>query len=368
MGAVEHPARTAPSQGWRKRRVARRSLLLGLAAVTVSCTSTFPDLRHATFTCQGVASSQKPAPRLAGRAHGGAAKVQRSMLPGRTLRLRAAGSAVVDKDAIPARGLGLAARAVLSLVVGFAGLTGLLYFTAGIDSIMHRTSGIISGASPTVALLTGLATGGLHTFAGPDHLAGLSPLVIRQRRSFLGAFALGALWGSGHATGQFLIGLAFLAVHVGLLRTSWVPVLGQLSGVLVGLSLVLIGAIGFKEASEFKPEEEEKEEEEKSEQGRDVFTLATYATGVLHGLSPDAVFFILPALSLPRIAAIFHVVGVTVSSLVCMGCYTALLNALCRRSPKLSLVSGVASSIAIALGLCVLAASFRLSLPLPFLE
>ena len=37
---------------------------------------------------------------------------------------------------------------------------------------------------------------------GPDHLAALAPLVIGQRRSIFAAFGLGALWGSGHATGQ----------------------------------------------------------------------------------------------------------------------------------------------------------------------
>ena len=40
--------------------------------------------------------------------------------------------------------------------------------------------------------------------AGPDHLAALAPLVIGKRRSIFAAFGLGALWGSGHATGQLV--------------------------------------------------------------------------------------------------------------------------------------------------------------------
>ena len=39
---------------------------------------------------------------------------------------------------------------------------------------------------------------------GPDHLAALAPLVIGKRRSVFAAFGLGALWGSGHATGQLV--------------------------------------------------------------------------------------------------------------------------------------------------------------------
>jgi hypothetical protein len=40
--------------------------------------------------------------------------------------------------------------------------------------------------------------------AGPGHLAALAPLVIGKRRSIFAAFGLGALWGSGHATGQLV--------------------------------------------------------------------------------------------------------------------------------------------------------------------
>lgn len=55
--------------------------------------------------------------------------------------------------------------------------------------------------------MIGLAVGGLHTVAGPDHLAALAPLVIGKRRTPFAAFGLGALWGSGHATGQLVVGL-----------------------------------------------------------------------------------------------------------------------------------------------------------------
>lgn len=54
----------------------------------------------------------------------------------------------------------------------------------------------------------GLAAGCLHTLAGADHLAALTPLTIGQ--SHLRASMLGALWGFGHSTGQLMLGLAMV--------------------------------------------------------------------------------------------------------------------------------------------------------------
>ena len=51
----------------------------------------------------------------------------------------------------------------------------------------------------------GLAAGCLHTLAGADHLAALTPLTIG--RSQFKASLLGALWGLGHSTGQLILGL-----------------------------------------------------------------------------------------------------------------------------------------------------------------
>jgi hypothetical protein len=51
----------------------------------------------------------------------------------------------------------------------------------------------------------GLAAGCLHTLAGADHLAALTPLTIG--RSHFKASLMGALWGFGHSTGQLILGL-----------------------------------------------------------------------------------------------------------------------------------------------------------------
>lgn len=53
----------------------------------------------------------------------------------------------------------------------------------------------------------GLVAGCLHTLAGADHLAALTPLTIG--RSHWKASLLGALWGFGHSTGQASRGLGW---------------------------------------------------------------------------------------------------------------------------------------------------------------
>lgn len=133
--------------------------------------------------------------------------------------------------------------AVASVAVAL-GLVALLYCTSFVEGAMHKlVAPPMKAKSPSFALLIGLAVGGLHTVAGPDHLAALAPLVIGKRRSIFAAFGLGALWGSGHATGQLVIGLGCLAVHLGLLQMHVATALQQMSGILVGLSLIAIGIL-----------------------------------------------------------------------------------------------------------------------------
>lgn len=56
----------------------------------------------------------------------------------------------------------------------------------------------------------GLAAGCLHTLAGADHLAALTPLTIG--RSYFKASLMGALWGFGHSTGQLILGLLMVVL------------------------------------------------------------------------------------------------------------------------------------------------------------
>lgn len=84
------------------------------------------------------------------------------------------------------------------------------------------------------ALAAGLAAGGLHVLAGPDHLAAIGALSAdrRARLSFLGF-----RWGSGHALGVLLVGLAAM----GLRSFADLAPLERWGEALVGLALMVAG-------------------------------------------------------------------------------------------------------------------------------
>mmetsp|Transcript_11801 Transcript_11801/g.21493 ORF Transcript_11801/g.21493 Transcript_11801/m.21493 type:complete len:359 (+) Transcript_11801:58-1134(+) len=272
-----------------------------------------------------------------------------------------------------------AGRGLLQAVGITCGLLALLTITSVFEKLSHSTSGLMSGQSPMLAAVIGVAVGTLHTVAGPDHLASLAPMVIGRRRSVFENFGLGALWGSGHATGQLIIGIACLLVKVGLLQFSWAEALGQVSGWLVGISLIGIGVLGIKEVGEYQKEmagiDSGLESHNRShghshshggsDKRRGRFGWATYGTGVLHGLSPDAIVFLIPALALPRWSAVSHIGGVVLGTLVAMGAVTAALGALCQRAVRLNRISTSASGVAILLGVSILLGELGLTIPLP---
>ncbi|KAI8476331.1 MAG: hypothetical protein J3K34DRAFT_464170 [Monoraphidium minutum] len=250
-----------------------------------------------------------------------------------------------------------------------------------------------AGASPTGAqqaaqsAWAGLAAGFLHTLCGPDHLAALTPLTIGRNRA--AAAALGALWGFGHSTGQLILGLALV-----LLKERFhdiIPALSRWSGTVVGLTLIAIGLMGLYETF-FEPEHAHDDEAAAAAAsveaaagpalaaagaGGGVAPIrsgvrvgwATYATGIVYGLQPDALFVVVPALALPtRLAAVAYCSMFVIGTVAAMGGYTAVIGAssaaLTKQRPWLQdHLSTVASCVAIVVGLLVLASGFGLELP-----
>ncbi|VAH87570.1 unnamed protein product [Triticum turgidum subsp. durum] len=150
----------------------------------------------------------------------------------------------------------------------------------------------------------GFFAGCLHTLSGPDHLVALAPLSIGRSR--LESGLVGALWGCGHDAGQIIFGLLFLLLkdrlHIEVLRIWGTRV--------VGLTLLMIGATGIREASEVQEsglilEGVDMNGSEPLQQAPAVAPrkkkvgFTTFATGVIHGLQPDALLMVLPALALP---------------------------------------------------------------------
>lgn len=210
---------------------------------------------------------------------------------------------------------------------------------------------------------TGFLAGCLHTLSGPDHLAALAPLSIGRTR--MESAAVGALWGCGHDTGQLIFGLVFLLLkdqlHIEVIRNWGTRV--------VGVTLLVIGAMGIREASEVPAplvalESGGYEAVASPSIAKKKVGFATFATGIVHGLQPDALMMILPALALPsRVAGAAFLAMFLVGTVIAMGSYTVFIGscseALKDRVPRVTeKLTWASSLVAIALGLAIIISQF----------
>ncbi|KAJ9178800.1 hypothetical protein P3X46_010652 [Hevea brasiliensis] len=240
-----------------------------------------------------------------------------------------------------------------------------------------KTGGPVAAAAVGAKLLrtellssawTGFLAGCLHTLSGPDHLAALAPLSIGRSR--MESAVVGALWGCGHDAGQVIFGLLFLLLkdqlHIEIIRTWGTRI--------VGFTLLVIGAMGIREASEApnpcvalengECDVSVYETLESPTVGKKKIGFATFATGIVHGLQPDALMMVLPALALPsRLAGAAFLVMFLLGTVVAMGSYTVFIGscsqALKDRMPRITeKLTWISSLIAIALGLAIIISQF----------
>ncbi|KAK9051911.1 hypothetical protein SSX86_028539 [Deinandra increscens subsp. villosa] len=217
---------------------------------------------------------------------------------------------------------------------------------------------------------TGFFAGCLHTLSGPDHLAALAPLSIGRSR--VESALVGALWGCGHDAGQVIFGLLFLLLkdrlHIEIIRTWGTRV--------VGFTLLVIGAMGIREASEVPSPCVALENGEcdvsvyeasladPTISKKKKIGFATFATGIIHGLQPDALMMVLPALALPsRLAGAAFLGMFLVGTVIAMGSYTVFIGscsqALKDRIPRITeKLTWISSMVAIALGLGIIISQF----------
>ncbi|KDP29668.1 hypothetical protein JCGZ_18830 [Jatropha curcas] len=215
---------------------------------------------------------------------------------------------------------------------------------------------------------TGFLAGCLHTLSGPDHLAALAPLSIGRSR--MESAVVGALWGCGHDAGQVIFGLLFLLLkdrlHIEVIRTWGTRV--------VGFTLLVIGAMGIREASEVPTpcvalengecDVSVYEALQSPTVGKKKIGFATFATGIVHGLQPDALMMVLPALALPsRLAGAAFLIMFLLGTVVAMGSYTVFIGscsqALKDRVPRITeKLTWISSLVAIALGLAIIISQF----------
>eukprot|EP00581_Thalassiosira_minuscula_P028670 CAMPEP_0183754484 /NCGR_PEP_ID=MMETSP0739-20130205/3560_1 /TAXON_ID=385413 /ORGANISM="Thalassiosira miniscula, Strain CCMP1093" /LENGTH=383 /DNA_ID=CAMNT_0025991111 /DNA_START=24 /DNA_END=1175 /DNA_ORIENTATION=- len=136
------------------------------------------------------------------------------------------------------------------------------------------TPPIITNLAVQLSALTATITGGvfagsLHAIAGPDHLAALIPRCVGL--PWYRAARVGAVWGLGHGVSATLLGLAGYLFKKGV-RLSGVFGIGSGGGnngfdllhhagsfmeLAIGVSLIVIGLLGIKEAREWEAPPEE---------------------------------------------------------------------------------------------------------------
>ena len=100
------------------------------------------------------------------------------------------------------------------------------------------------------ATIGGIFAGGLHAVTGPDHLAALLPLCMGRR--WWVALYTGAYWGLGHGIGAALVGALAFAVRGALNLNA----LSAYMEAAVGVSIIIIGANGIREAREWNTDHE----------------------------------------------------------------------------------------------------------------
>jgi hypothetical protein len=191
-----------------------------------------------------------------------------------------------------------------------------------------------------VALLGGLIAGMLHVWSGPDHLAALAPLAVRQPRR---AWVPGTRWGLGHSAGVAVVGLLSLWLRDLLpvdLLSSW----GER---LVGVMLFGIGLWGLRKAFQNKVHAHEHEHggerhlhvhvhaqaiaHERSEAHHHAH--AAFGIGILHGLAGSSHFLgVLPVLAFPTTAqAVAYLVAFGAGTVASMAAFSSVVGLLATR-------------------------------------
>jgi len=186
-----------------------------------------------------------------------------------------------------------------------------------------------------ISTIAGFAAGSIHVFAGPDHLAAVSPLAIEQKQS---AGSLGLRWGLGHTSGVCLLG--FFAL---LFREMFsLNAISGYSEKLVGVILIFIGLWGIKKAVTKKIHAHthdhnniehthfhfhanvHKKEIEKTHN----HFHAAFGVGIMHGLAGTShIFGILPALAFAsQTDAVLYLISFGVGTILSMVIFSTFLG------------------------------------------
>ena len=181
--------------------------------------------------------------------------------------------------------------------------------------------------------LAGLLAGAHHALTGPDHMAGVAPLVARAERR---PWRIGFSWGLGHAGG------ALIAAGIALALRSRIPGLEEqlsaLSERVVGLVLCVIGALGLRAAL-------------RREQAKHAHEHSAFGLGLVHGAAGlSHLYAVVPSLALPGVALpASYLGGYAAGCLGALTVFAAVLGRMPRKHARVWL--GVTSGASLATGL-----------------
>jgi ABC-type nickel/cobalt efflux system permease component RcnA len=177
-----------------------------------------------------------------------------------------------------------------------------------------------------IASLTGLLTGIIHVFSGPDHIAAVAPFTVEKGKK---GWLTGFFWGIGHSSGVWIVGaLVFL-----LREAIPVDIISTWSERFVGVMLIAIGLWGMRRALRNRLHYHEHKHDgvkhahfhahhsgEHEHQAVHQHSHVPLGIGLIHGLAGSShLLGVLPALMLPtRAASIAYIVCFGLGSIAAM--------------------------------------------------
>jgi ABC-type nickel/cobalt efflux system permease component RcnA len=224
-----------------------------------------------------------------------------------------------------------------------------------------------------IAAITGLIAGMAHVWLGPDHLAAIAPLSVRQRER---AWVPGVRWGFGHSAGVAVVGLLSLWLR----DLMPVDLLSSWGERLVGVMLFGIGLWGLQKT--FKNKLHAHEHEHDGEKHVHVHvhaakipherplahrhTHAAFGIGILHGLAGSSHFLgVLPTLAFPTMSqAVAYLAAFAAGTVASMAIFSWFVGTLASRFGQRSALAyrrlmSTCSIAAIVVGCFWLVTSFR---------
>jgi hypothetical protein len=197
-----------------------------------------------------------------------------------------------------------------------------------------------------VSFFSGLAAGSVHVVTGPDHLAAVAPLAVRDRGA---AVRTGAAWGLGHGTGVVVLGvLGMLARHV-----VDVPALSGWSEFSVGFLLIGLGLWSLRTGLRLEIHTHEHDHGAASGHAHShvhlgaaahdpaahdpaahaAHTHAAFGVGVFHGAAGMGhLLGVVPALALPSAEAAVYLTAYLLAAVASMALFGFALGEITRRA------------------------------------